>query len=282
MTPPGPPDLLLLLYDDPTEPVTAAVLGHPAAFGIELVAMSAAQLVGEATVGQRWQWRGRTIEPARTAVINRLTMPVAVGPEAVVPPFFAGRQVWTWLERALRDFAYASALPTALSPVGGYGSLLDQWLDLPTLLEGLQVPAHRAPWDRAALHGDVHRVDPWQLYSLGVRVAGGDAPAGGLDYVRPRGGLVHAAQVGGTVMLANVAPGTTAQQQSYIVSFANAMAVRSTTRILEHAFFVGDGVPVFYSTCPVPVITGTLPDYPQLLVQGLRDDLARRRFRTAA
>ena len=60
------------------------------------------------------------------------------------------------------------------------------------------------------------------------------------------------------------------------------MAARSANRILEHAFFVGDGLPVFYSTCPVPVITGRLPAYADIVVQGLLDDIKQRTARTTA
>ena len=279
MTSPGPP-VLLLLYTDRSDPVSAAVLSHPGRFGMDVVAMPLRALIDEVTIGTEWQWRGRTIDPRRTAVVNRLV------PSANEPPPFASdfdeRQFWGWLHRELQRFAYTTSLPTATSMHGCHGSLLDQWLDLPTLVDGLRVPDYRAPWSGDVLHGDVHRVDPWHLYSLGTRDDDAGRPGDGLmRFVRPHGRLMHVAQVGGTLLVANAPPQTTRAQQSSIVSFANALASRSDVRILEHAFFIGDGPPVFYSTCPLPVITGSLPEYPALLVQGLQDDIARRGTRAA-
>ena len=93
--------------------------------------------------------------------------------------------------------------------------------------------------------------------------------------------LIHVAQVGGTYFLANVPPGMAAAQQDYITSFANSMARLSASRILEHAFFVGNELPVFYATSPVPLLTGALASYPDLVIRGLCDDVKRRSRRTA-
>jgi hypothetical protein len=73
----------------------------------------------------------------------------------------------------------------------------------------------------------------------------------------------------------------TARQQEYIASFVAAMARVSVPRILEHAFFVGNELPVFYATFPVPVVTGPLGEYPELVIQGLCDDITRRSRRAA-
>jgi hypothetical protein len=130
--------------------------------------------------------------------------------------------------------------------------------------------------------GDVYIVDPWQLYSLGHPMAAGPATnaGAGLAYVRPAGMLMHVAQVGGTYFLANVPPGMATVQQDYITSFANSMARLSASRILEHAFFVGNDLPVFYATSPVPLLTGALVSYPDLVIRGLCDDIRQRSRRT--
>ncbi len=279
MSTPAAPTLLLL-YSDRDDPVSAALLARPEHFGADVVAIPLGELVRDVTIGATWRWAGRTIDPARTAVVNRLFLPAA----AASP--FAGyaqeRRFWGWAHGELQRFAYATSLPTATSLHGCHGSLLDQWLDLPALVDGLPVPSYRAPWSDEPLSGDVHRVDPWTLYSLGVRERDPrEAARGLLRFVRPRGALVHVAQVGGTILASSPAQMTRAQQSS-IVSFANAMASRSAVRILEHAFFIGDGPPVFYSTCPSPVITGSLPEYPALLAKGLQDDIARRFANLAA
>jgi hypothetical protein len=185
---------------------------------------------------------------------------------------------------ALPRFAYVSSMPTAVSPAGAYGSLLDQWTELPELLRGLRVPTHRSPGGREELHGDVCVVNPWNLYSLGTRVAAQQTPSDGgqLFYVRPAGMLFHVAQVGGLFMAANAPPTMTRAQRDYVVSFARSIAEFSTIRILEHAFFVGDQLPVFYSTCPVPVMTGRLPEYANIVIEGLHDDIQRRYQRAAS
>jgi hypothetical protein len=107
------------------------------------------------------------------------------------------------------------------------------------------------------------------------------ATAAEIAFVRPAGWLVHVAQVGRTILFANAPPGMTPQQQNYITTFVAAMAAVSTNRILEHAFFVGTELPVFYSTCPMPVITGKLPAYPNLVMQGLQDEFHRLDQRVA-
>ncbi len=280
MTPSAAPDRWLLLYSDRSDPVSRIVLDHLPDLGCEVVALSLVELLNDVAPGPCWVWPGGTIVPARTAVINRIAFAQADGPLASV---LGERQFWSWLYAELRRFAYVSAMPTATSPMGGYGSLLDQWLDLPDRFAGVRVPAFRRPWEDEALQGDVYAADPWNLYSLGTRLpADGTAPSRSrLAYVRPRGYLVHVAQVGAAIAVANAPPGMSPVQQSSIAAFARAIALHSATRILEHAFFVGDDLPVLYSTCPSPVITGSLPHYPSLLVQGLRHDLDHHRTSAA-
>ncbi len=72
------------------------------------------------------------------------------------------------------------------------------------------------------------------------------------------------------------------EQRDHIVSFTRSMSELSPNRILEHAFFEGNEVPVFYSTCPIPVVTGRLPAYTDLVVTGLQDDIENSSRRTAA
>ena len=278
------PDLVLLLYADRSEPVSSMMLGDAARFGREVLAISLDQLVNEVEVGAQWHWAGRTIDPARTAVVNRLTSldkPDAAG--SIRSPY-QRTQLSLWLREELQRFAYASSLPSINAAIGGYGSLIDQWLDLPLMVDGLRVPAHQTPWNKAPLTGDVHLINPWSLYSLG-RPAGetGATPkAGEVAFVRPEGLLVHVAQVGGMFLLANVPPGMTRLQHDCVTAFARSMATSSGSRILEHAFFVGRDVPVFYATFPIPMITGSMPEYRDLLVQGLRDDFERYSRRAAA
>ena len=76
-------------------------------------------------------------------------------------------------------------------------------------------------------------------------------------------------------------PQMSAGQRDAMVAFARAMEVSSASRILEHAFFVGDDAPVFYSTCPMPVVSGSHPAYADLVIEGLKDDIERRRRRIA-
>jgi len=81
--------------------------------------------------------------------------------------------------------------------------------------------------------------------------------------------------VGGTILLANAPPQMTPAQRESIMAFTRAIASSSRARILEHAFFVDGGAPVFYSTYPVPVLTGGHPAFTYLLVDGLIDDIER-------
>ena len=275
------PDALLLLYADRSDPVARAILDNPGRFEREVIALSLQQLLLEVAGGTTWKWAGRTIDPSRTAVVNRLPSLGSAGVAGQPNSTFQRTQLWIWLSGELQRFAYASSLPTASSVLGGYGSLLDQWLDMPRLVGGLRVPAHRTPWDNAMPNGDVYLVDPWQLYSLGRPISAGPGTNAGLAYARPAGLLVHVSQVGGTYFLANVPPGMATVQQDYITSFANSMARRSASRILETAFFVGNELPVFYATSPVPLVTGALASYPELVIQGLCDDIRRRSRRTA-
>jgi hypothetical protein len=273
------PETLLLLYTNRDEPVTRVILDNAARFGCEVIALSLPELLNEVSVGPVWQWAGRKIEPARTGVVNRLTSidSAVLGGESTWS--FRRTQLWIWLGNELRRFAYASSLPAVNSIMGGYGSLVDQWLDLPALVGGLRVPAHRKPWDKALPPGDVYFADPWQLYSLGEPASAGAAaqdPTATLAYARPQGMLVHAAQVGGAYFLANEPPHMTPLQQNYMAAYLDRMSRVSTSRILEHAFFVGDDLPVFFATFPIPVLTGNFAEYRDLVIQGLCDDLKRR------
>jgi hypothetical protein len=279
-----PPNLILLLYADRSDPVSSVVLERAARFNCAVTAISLSQLVNEVVLGAHWTWAARTIDPSRTAVVNRLTSIEHEGATNPLASSFQRQQFWIRLNTELQRFAYVSSMPTAVSPIGSLGSLLDQWSDLPELVAGLRVPVHQVPWKADVLHGDVHIVNPWHLYSLGRRVGADPGPAapGQLVYVRPAGMLFHVAQVGSMMMAANAPPGMSRAQQDYVVAFAKSMAALSGTRILEHAFFVGDGLPVFYSTCPVPVITGRMPAYADMVVEGLHDDIKQRSPRIAA
>jgi hypothetical protein len=274
----------LLLYTDQTDPVASVLLNQAARLHCEVVAMSLSQLVREAVVGRVWKWAGRTVDPSRTAVVNRL---VSVETEDGTGPLESPsqrQQFWTWLTTELQRFAYVSSMPSAISLVGSFGSLLDQWLDLPELVRGLHVPEHRAPGMADALRGDVYVVDPWRLYSLGRR-AGGEpdpVPHGHVAYVRPAGTLFHVAQVGHMIIAPNAPPEMPPEQRDHVVSFTRSMAALSRNRILEHAFFAAEAVPVFYSTCPIPVITGRLPAYSDMVIMGLSDDIKNRSERIAA
>lgn len=274
-------DRLLLLYADRTDPVSRVLLDEPGRFGREVVAISLGELLDEVAVGSTWVWRDRAIDPSRTAAVNRLT--ATAGDGGPFATFAAERRFWTWLGDELGRFAYASSRPNAMSMIGCHGSLRDQWTSLPQLVDGLRVPLHEAPGAPPLRRDDIFEIDPWHLYSLGTRRGAGSAPAppGRLAFVRPAGRLLHVAQVGGTLLAANFPQTLTAAQQSALGAFAERIATRSEARILEHAFFVGTELPVFYSTSPVPVITGTHPNFPDLLVQGLQDDVDRRTARAA-
>jgi hypothetical protein len=283
VTRPEPPNLILLLYTDRADAVTSVLLEQGQRLRYEVLAMSLSQLINQAIVGRTWKWAERTIDPSRTAVVNRL---LSVDGEAA--PFQSSvqrQQFWIWLAGALQGFAYVSSMPSAISPLGSFGSLVDQWSDLPELVSGLRVPTHRAGGSTAELRGDVYVVDPWHLYNLGRRAAiepGSGEWHGQLAYVRPAGRLFHVAQVGNTIIVPNAPPGMRQEQRDHIVSFTRSMSVLSPNRILEHAFFEGNEVPVFYSTCPIPVVTGRLPGYADLVVTGLQDDIENCSRRTAA
>ena len=280
----GPADRILLLYSDRSDPVASIILDHRARFSLEVIAVSLRQIVDEVATGRHWSVEGRLIDPSRTAVVNRLTsLDIAIDGAATSSPF-QNRMLCMWLRRELERFAYASSLPTVHSALGGYGGLLDQWLDLPEKIAGLRVPVHQTPWGGEQLRGDVYVVNPGNLYSLGAAIsAKRDAQQGaGLAYVRPRGSLAHVAQVGRSFLIANAPPGITRQQIDYLESFARAIASLSADRILEHAFFIADDLPVFYATSPQPLLSSRLAVYADLVVQGLQDDLDTRSPSAAA
>jgi hypothetical protein len=122
------------------------------------------------------------------------------------------------------------------------------------------------------LHGTVFAVNRWTPYSLGKpldqALAAGLPDAVRLDYVLPEGSLVHLAQVGDTMFFPNPPPTMTPPQQQAMVNAARALAAVSPIRILEHAFFLGRGAPVLYSSFPAPVLSGGHPLYPELVKQG--------------
>jgi hypothetical protein len=275
------PERILLLYSDPADAVARVLLQQPSRFGRDVIALSLQQLVEEVEAGPQWTWAGRTIDPGRTAVVNRLTSIEPQRGVSLLASAFQRRQFSGWLHDELRRFAYASALPTAISPVGDYGSLRDQWADIPHLVGGVRVPDHGTSH---APSPEAYAVDADSLYSLGKPVAA--VPAAELSrkliYVRPRGQLFHVAQVGGLFLAVNAPPHINHAQQEYVSAFVKAMAALSENRILEHAFFAGDALPVFYSTCAVPVITGRLPAYANLVVEGLRHDIEYGRRLAAA
>jgi hypothetical protein len=283
VTRPEPPNLILLLYSDRADAVASVLLAQRQRLRREILPMSLSQLINEVMVGRTWKWAERSIDPSRTAVVNRL-----LSVEGATGPFQSSvqrQQFWIWLAGALQGFAYVSSMPSAISPVGSFGSLVDQWSDLPELVSGLRVPAHRAGGSTAELRGDVYVVDPWHLYNLGTRAAiepASNGRYGELAYVRPAGRLFHVAQVGNTIIVPNAPPGMRQEQRDHIVSFTRSMSALSSNRILEHAFFEGNEVPVFYSTCPIPVVTGRLPGYADLVVTGLHDDIENSSRRTAA
>lgn len=263
-------DHLLVLYSERSEAVTTAVLAQAALFGCDVLPLSAEEMLREVRADGHWHVRGQALDPARTAVINRLgSLP---GTDAI-----GERRLWVWLRQQLARFAYASALPSATSPLGGYGSLLDQWTDLPLLAPGLRVPTHRRRGESALPAGDVRAIEPDKLYSLGQPVPSASAaPASLLAYAKPDGLLVIAAQAGGMLMLVNAPPDMPSAHAGEIDRFAARLAQVSESRILEHAFFVGARPPVFYSTYPIPVVSASDPQYAAFVVQGLIDDIARR------
>ena len=272
------PGLILLLYTDRADPVAKVLLEQAGRFECEVLALSLAQLADEVLVGSTWRWTGRTIEPSRTAVVNRI---VSIDNGQPTGPFRTPaecEQFWSWLSVELERFVYVSSMPSAISPVGSFGSLLDQWLDLPDLAAGLHVPVHCRSGSTDALGGDVHVVDPRHLYSLGRRATPEPEriPPGHVAYVRPPGRMFHVAQIGDMFIIPNAPPQMGPEQHRHVVSFARSMATLSRNRILEHAFFDGQDDLVFYSTCPVPVITGRFPAYADFVVAGLHDDFKKR------
>lgn len=275
------PQLVLLLVGDPGDAVSRALLDGRAGLERPLVAVSAERLVDVLGVGDAWTVEGHRVDPTRTALINRLPWSGRLVPGDASPRgTMVGQAVWSRLRTELGRFRYASSLPTATSLVGCFGSLLDQWQDLPRLVPGLRVPEHSAASVPTALRGPVFGVDRWTPYSLGRPLAealrAGLSPAARLDYTMPEGRLVHLAQVGDTMFFPNPPPTMTAPQQNAMVGAARALAAVSPLRILELAFFLGRGEPVLYSACPVPVLSGRHPLYPEFVLQGLRHDIETR------
>lgn len=276
------PDLVLLLCGDPGDAVTRALVDHRLELGWPLAAIPARQLVDGVELGDAWMVAGRCVRPQRTALINRLPMADRLEPgDATAAGTMARQALWSRLHDEFACFRYSSSLPTATSIMGCYGSLLDQWEDLPRLVPGLLVPDHSAPSLPRALHGTVYAVSRWTPYSLGKpldeALAAGLPAAVRLDYVLPAGHLVHLAQVGDTMFFPNPPPTMSPRQQQAMVDVARALAEVSPIRILEHAFFLGNGPPVLYSSCPVPVFSGGHSLYPELIKLGLRNDIKKWR-----
>ncbi len=274
------PDLVLLLYSDPHDAVTRALVSGRAQLGWPLVAVSAQQMLDGIELGAALTVAGRRVDPQRTAVINRLPLADRLElDQATVADTMARQALWSRLRAELGRFRYSSSLPTATSIMGCYGSLLDQWEDLPRLVPGLLVPDHSAPSLPRALHGTVFSVNRWTPYSLGKPLD--EAPAATLpaaarlDYVLPEGSLVHLAQVGDTMFFPNLPPTMSASQHQAMVGAARALAAVSPIRIVEHAFFLGNGPPILYSSFPVPALSGGHALYPELVQQGLRNDIKK-------
>ena len=281
------PRLVLLLYGDPNDGVTRALAQVGAQLGWPSIALSAQQLLDSVEFGDAWTIAGHRIEPQHTALINRLPLADRLESGPTPEPEATARQaVWRRLRDELGRFGYASSLPTATSIMGCYGSLLDQWEDLPRLVPDLRVPDHSAPSLPRPLHGNVYAVNRWTPYSLGKpldeALAAGLPAAARLDYVKPEGLLIHLAQVGDAMFFPNPPPTMTAAQQEAMVGVARALAAVSPIRILEHAFFLGAGAPVLYSSFPVPVLSGAHALYPELVKQGLPDDIRKRGRRRSA
>jgi hypothetical protein len=272
------PQLVLLLYGDPNDGVTRALAQVGSQLGWPLIALSAQQLLESVEFGDAWTIAGHRIEPPHTALINRLPLAdrLDAGPSSE-PGATTRTAVWSRLRDELGRFGYASSLPTATSIMGCHGSLLDQWEDLPRLVPALRVPEHSSPSLPRPLQGNVFAVNRWTPYSLGKplgeALAAGLPAAARLDYVKPEGLLIHLAQVGDTMFFPNPPPTMTAAQQQAMVDVARALAAVSPIRILEHAFFLGQGAPVLYSSFPVPVLSGAHALYPELVRQGLRNDI---------
>lgn len=274
------PQLVLLLYGDPQDAVTRALAGGRSQLAWPLVAVSSQQLLDGIEINDVWTVAGRRIDPQHTAVINRLPLDDRLEPgQSTAADTMARQALWSRLRDELGRFGYASSLPTATSIMGCYGSLLDQWEDLPRLVPGLPVPDHSAPSLPRALHGNVFAVNRFTPYSLGKplddALAAGLPNAARLDYVMPEGRLVHLAQIGDLMFFPNPPPTMTASQQQAMVGVARALAAVSPIRILEHAFFLGRGRPVLYSSFPVPVLSGAHALYPELVREGLTNDIKK-------
>lgn len=273
------PEQVLLLWSDPADPVVRAFADGRARLPWPMAAVSAQQLLDGVALGDRaWTVDGRRIDPRRTALINRLPVSDRLEPGDASPAGTAARQAaWVRLRDELAGFGYASSLPTATSLQGCFGSLLDQWQDLPRLVPGLRVPEHSAASVPRALAGTVFAVDRWRPYSLGrplaEAVAEGLPAAVRLDYAVPEGRLVHLAQVGERLFFANAPPTTTEAQHAAMVRAARALAAVSPIRVLEHAFFLGRGEPVLWSSFPVPLVSGAHPSFADLVSHGLRHDI---------
>ena len=281
------PELVLLLYGDPNDGVTRALSSGATKLPWPVIALSAQQLLDGVELGDVWTVAGRRVEPERAAVINRLPLNDRLdGVEATAAETIGRQALWSRLRDELGRFRYASSLPTATSILGCYGSLLDQWEDLPRLVPGLRVPDHSTPTLPRVLHGTVFGVNRWTPYSLGKpldeALAAGLPASARLDYVMPEGRLVHLAQVGEAMFFPNPPPTMTAAQQQAMVGAARALAAVSPIRIVEHAFFLGHGAPVLYSSFPVPVLSGGHSLYPQLVSEGLSHDIRNRRRRGSA
>ena len=274
------PQLVLLLCGDPDDGVTRALVSGRAQLGWPLVTVSTQELIEGIELEDAWCVAGRRVDPQHTAVINRLPLDHRLETDhAPAAGTIARQALWTRLHDELGRFRYASSLPTATSIMGCYGSLLDQWEDLPRLVPGLLVPDHSTPALPRALHGTVFAVNRWTPYSLGKpldeALAAGLPDASRLDYVMPQGSLVHLAQIGDTMFFPNPPPTMTASQQEAMVGVARALAAVSPIRILEHAFFLGPGAPILYSSFPVPVLSGGHALYPELVKQGLTHDIKK-------
>jgi len=281
------PHLVLLLYGDPNDPVTRSLVDGRAQLGWPLLAVSTQQLLDGVDLRDVWTVAGRHVEPQHTALINRLPLDDRLEPgHSTAAETMARQALWTRLRSELGHFRYSSSLPTASSIMGCYGSLLDQWQDLPRLVPGLRVPDHSAASLPRALHGTVFAVNRWTPYSLGKpldeALAAGLPAAARLDYVMPEGRLVHLAQVGEMMFFPNPPPTMTASQQQTMVGVARALAAVSPIRVLEHAFFLGRGEPILYSSFPVPVLSGGHALYPELVQQGLRNDIKKSGRRRSA
>ena len=126
------PHLVLLLYGDPSDAVTRALVEGRSQLGWPLLAVSTQELLDGTELDDNWTVAGRRVTPQHTAVINRLPLGdrLEPGPETAAGTV-ARQALWSRLHDELGRFGYASSLPTASSILGCYGSLLDQWQDLP-------------------------------------------------------------------------------------------------------------------------------------------------------